>query len=194
MSDTTTTQIDDTTGAFEDEDGNRISVNPVSGELVEYSDPADDIIADAIASLRDGNALAYSSITGTDFDTKIQLLQAVTNSEAFADNIGREIALTNFICQIAELENEKTHVKEKAPRWVLIDNEGNAFHAFGMPLFTSLRNIVGMAGEPSTWETPIRVKFLRNKAKGPGYYYSLAILGALRLDPASTPDPKATKK
>lgn len=142
----------------------------VGGEVTVYSDP---IVDSAINSLNTGTGLAYSSITGDDFDTKLRVLSAVTNSEPFQDNIGKTIQLKDIVIQKVSLKNRDNPNGPRViqPRVILLDTEGNAYHAISGVLLGSVGNFIGILGQPSTWPAEgVATKFVRAKAQTGSMY------------------------
>jgi hypothetical protein len=147
------------------------AVNTTSGtEVVKAGD--DSAVQDAIDAIRSGQALAYSSITGTDYAAKLSILTAVTDSEPFADNLGKTIQLKDIIIQVIPMTDEQTGEVVDQPRILLLDDEGTAYHAISSALLRSLNNIIGIMGEPSTWEAPVPATLVK-AGQGTRQYYTL---------------------
>jgi hypothetical protein len=122
-----------------------------------------------IAALNSGNAV-FHTFQGADFDTKVAVLDAMTNSEALADNIGTVIQLKNVIVQPVDMTNERTGRTESQPRIILVDAEGKAYHAISGGLFRSLQNIFGILGKPDTWNGPLPITIERLKGKQGNFF------------------------
>ena len=54
--------------------------------------------------------------------------------------------------------NEETGEVSVAPRVVLIDDKGKAYQSVSVGIYSSLKNIMFVYGDPSTWEKPVKVK------------------------------------
>jgi hypothetical protein len=122
-----------------------------------------------IAALNNGNAV-FHTFQGADFDTKVAVLDAMTNSEAIADNIGTVIQLANVIVQPVDMANERTGKTESQPRIILVDAEGKAYHAISGGLFRSLQNIFGILGKPESWNGPLPITIERLKGKQGNFF------------------------
>ena len=127
-----------------------------------------DVVA-SIQALNNPDSGFYSSITSTDFASRLKVASALTTSKALDDHLGQTIKLVNFIVQPVDLADDNGTV-ETAPRVVLIDAEGNAFHATSVGLLSSLKNIVSALGAPETWEHPIGISVARQKGNN-GYSF-----------------------
>lgn len=128
--------------------------------------------ADAIQALADGKTTVFSTLTGDDFDTKLQLLDAVTNSEPIADNLGKPIRLVNVVIQTVELADEETGELNELPRTILLDEDGTAYHAISMGVFRAVETVLGVVGQPSTWPSPLNIQVTK-EGKAPRAYYTI---------------------
>lgn len=161
MSDTAST-IHDAEVVDEDFDPNTGEL--AGAEVTVYSDP---VVDSAISSLNSGNGLAYSSITGDDFDTKLKVLSAVTNSEPVKRNVDRVFNLKDIVIQKVALKNRDNPNGPRIiqPRVILLDADGNAFHAISPVLLGSVGNFIGILGQPHTWpEAGVPVKIVARPA------------------------------
>lgn len=122
-------------------------------------------VGQAITALRNGKVSIVSSIEGDDFDTKLTVVDAITNSESLADNLNKDIELVNFVIQSIEMVNEQTGELEAVPRTILIAKDGKAFHAISKGVFSSLENLVGVMGRPAAWDRPINVYGEKQRAR-----------------------------
>ena len=61
-----------------------------------------------------------------------------------------------------ELVNKETGEFEKAPRIVLIDDNGEAYECVSVGMFSALKKLIATFGEP-TWEQPIPVVVKQEK-------------------------------
>lgn len=98
------------------------------------------------------------------FADRVKVVQAMTQSKPLAENTGVVIDLRNFILQATEVRNRQTDQMEPAVRATLVDDQGNSYHAMSVGVVTSLRNFVGVLGEPSTWPEALPVVASKVKA------------------------------
>jgi hypothetical protein len=130
-------------------------------------------VRDAIQALNEGRSSVFSSITGTDFASKLAVLNATTNSKALAENLGKTIAVENIVVQFVKLNDvENPGQFVEAPRTILIDADGTAYHAISKGLFQSVENLIGIAGQPGSWPFPLPVVASR-EGEGARKYFTL---------------------
>lgn len=125
----------------------------------------------SIATLKAGNGV-FSTITGTDFDSKKAILNAMTNAKPIADDLGTVINLENIVAQAVTVNDAATGDEVDAVRVILIDADGTAYAAVSDGIMGSLRDIFAVLGEPSTWAAPLPVTVTENQGsiKGRKYY------------------------
>ena len=126
-------------------------------------------VAEVIRGLNDPSAALYSSIKSESFDDRKKIAAALTTSTPVDENLNAVIQLKDFIIQPVDLADAQGNVNT-APRIVLIDVDGKAFHATSVGLLSALKNIVAVVGEPSTWEAPIAIKVVEQKGRN-GYKF-----------------------
>lgn len=147
---------------------------------------ADNAIDSAIAAIASGNALAYSSLTGTDWDTKLAQLQAVTNSKPLRDHLNQQINVRNIIIQSVMIDVTSPASGEitptRQPRIILLDDDNNAFHAISNGLFKSVGNIIGILGQPNTWQGSVGIKVKSEQGKA-GRYMTAEMVNVHKLTP-----------
>lgn len=113
----------------------------------------------------------YCSFAPSTQEEKIRLFNAVMNpDERIKDHVNETITIKDFIVEIVTLdkkdESGKTMVDDEtgeviqqaAPRIIILDDKGKSYTATSIGMFSALKRIVGIFGEPSTWEKPVKVK------------------------------------
>lgn len=137
------------------------TVNTTSGELVTIEDSAAvpvATLADKIADLQSGGTGGIlSTITGTDFESKLEVLGAMNNSKPLSENLGKKILVKNIIVQPIVMENETTKQMEAQPRVIFIEEDGKAFHAISNVLFRDVNDWFSILGHPSEWAAPLPI-------------------------------------
>jgi hypothetical protein len=129
-------------------------------------------LANELANMSKGGVSVFSTITGTDFKSKVAVVNAIQNASPVADNLGKTIALANVVVQPVEMTNERTGELQTVPRVTLIDGAGKAYHCISDVVYKDLKTIFGVIGHPSTWPAPLDV--VVNKEKGKvGSYFTL---------------------
>jgi len=107
----------------------------------------------------------YSSFIGDDFATKKAVFGAISNAAPIAEHLGTVIALTDIIVQATEIEDDVTGEMVTVPRVIFVDKDGNAFAAISNGLVNSVRTLLQVLGQPSTWDEPLDIVVTEKKAK-----------------------------
>lgn len=128
-----------------------------------------------VDSFKSGGGV-YSSYRTDDFESKIQLASALSDSEPLVDHLGKNIELVHIVVQSVQLTDEDTGVVEDAVRTVLIDANGKAYSAISGVIVQRLRDIIGVLGTPDTWAGPVKVRVDRVKGKGKNFFYDLRVV------------------
>lgn len=110
-----------------------------------------------IAGLSRGELAVFSTITGTDFASKVAVMNALSNSEPISENLKATIELANVVVEPVDMANEGTGEIKAQPRVILIDKDGNAFHAISGPAFRDVKRLLAIMGHPSTWPAPLPI-------------------------------------
>lgn len=133
----------------------------VNGEVEVFSslDNAQRIVE----SFNRPNAGISSTLPGETFHDRKAMVKALTNSVPLADQQGTVIQLVGWLLQATEIRNRQTDKFEPAVRSVIVDADGNSYHASSVGVVTSLRQFSAL-GHPSTWPEPLPVQVEKIKA------------------------------
>lgn len=107
----------------------------------------------------------YSSIQGDDMDARKRLYTAIASAEQLSDHLGETIVLKDVVVLPVTSENEETGEVDEYERTTLIDVNGSAFAAGSSGVVSSLKNLFGVFGEPSTWAEPLPIKVVEKKGR-----------------------------
>ena len=111
------------------------------------------------------NLTAICTVKGDTPEEKALVFNAANNPQhKINDFINKKIMVKDFYAETLELVNEKTGEVEKAPRIVLIDDQGEAYECVSVGMFSSLKKLIAIFGSP-TWETPLPVIIKQEKVK-----------------------------
>lgn len=138
-------------------------INETTGEIAIIQDNTPGLGAE-LANLNSGKSLIYSSVTATDFDSRVAVLEALGGSAPLDNNIGKEILLKDVIIQPTIMPNA-VGVLNEVPRITLIAADGSSFHVMSDVVYKDLKNIFGVLGSPSTWPAPVPVIASKESAK-----------------------------
>lgn len=104
-----------------------------------------------------GVADQYCSIKPNTKEQKAMIYRAMNNPDKrLADMINMEIAVTDMYCEVVQLADQNTGEIVNMPRIVLIDENGVSYQCVSKGIFSSVRKLIGLYGEP-TWHEPIHL-------------------------------------
>lgn len=112
-----------------------------------------------IISANNENSPLFCSMTARSEEEKIRLYNIMNSPEfKLADYINMEIDVRDVIVEPVEVANDDGEVIA-APRIILVDKDGKAYQCVSNGVYSSLRKMFKIFGNP-TWEEPkkIRVK------------------------------------
>lgn len=116
----------------------------------------------------------FYSMTAETTEQKIALYNAINTPDArLSDSINMEIKIKDLLVEIIELADQNTGEMIKVPRTIIVDTEGKTYQCVSIGVFSSLKRIINLFGEP-TWEqgVPVTVKQI---TKGQKSLLSLAM-------------------
>ena len=100
----------------------------------------------------------YCSMTATTEDEKAQLFNATNNPDfRLADMINTVISVKDVFVEAVECTNRETGERTACPRIVLIDVDGKGYACVSLGIFSAIKKLFGIYGEPCTWKTPLKV-------------------------------------
>lgn len=123
-----------------------------------------------IQAFQSNTGSVYSTFTGNDFDTRLAVIDAMTNSAPLSENLNTVINLTNFVAQAIQIRDESKGMVDVV-RIVLIDDQGKSYHAISTGVVRALQNIVGVLGQPATWPGAVPVVAIDEKGRS-GFRYT----------------------
>lgn len=144
------------------------NVNTSTGEIVEAQQ---NNVGQEIVDINHGDAAFYSSIKGDDMDARISVLEAMSNATPLADSLNKALSVANIIIQEVSLTDEVTGKTNTAPRITLIDADGTAYSATSIGIFSSVKQLLAVAGEPENWSKPVAMYAVEAKGSKPGHKY-----------------------
>lgn len=106
----------------------------------------------------------FSTLQPKNFAERMLAAKAVTNSLPLADHAGKVILMKHIIVKEIEITDKRTGETNRAPRVVLLDDTGVAYHATSDVVYNTLTDWLNILGHPSTWPAAIPVKMVKAKA------------------------------
>jgi hypothetical protein len=127
-----------------------------------------------IANLSQGNLSVFSTLTGNDFDTKVALMNALSNSVPVSENLKATIPLVNVVVESVDMADEGTGDIKAQPRIILIAADGTAYHAISGPAFRDVKRLLAIMGHPSTWPAPLPIH-VAQEGQGTRKYFTVKL-------------------
>lgn len=137
-------------------------------DIAVFETAGSDSLERDIQNLKTGQVNVFSSMASDSFTDRVDMLEKMTNSTPLDDMLDTPFLLSHFIIQPIEMPDEKTGEIQAVPRVILIDADGNSYHAISTGIFSSLKNISGLLGMPADWPEPVKVTAKREKTRA-GY-------------------------
>ena len=100
----------------------------------------------------------YCSVTANTPAEKIALYNA-TNAptDRLKSMINKPIKVKDVFVEVVTCINKDTGEVKKCPRTVLIDDKGKSYTAVSLGVFSALRKIFSIFGEPTEWDKPLTI-------------------------------------
>lgn len=126
-----------------------------------------------VAELVGGDSLkAVCSVKAEDAASKAIVFNAATNPDYKVKScINKKIRVKDLYAESIEVVNEETGEIVNVPRMVLIDDEGASYECMSVGMFSAIRKLVAVYGEP-TWDPPLEVT-VKEKPVGKGSMLTL---------------------
>lgn len=125
------------------------------------------------------NVIFSSRKVETEEDKAI-LANAMINPDArVADFINQIILLKDIYIEQIQMPDQKTGEMRDLPRIVLFDKDGKSYGATSFGIFSALRKISDVYGDPRVWAQPIAVK-VKQVTRGENKMLTLEIVSVKR--------------
>ena len=98
----------------------------------------------------------FSTVNAGTMEGKTAVYKALNDATPLRDVVGETLSVRDIIVQRVEVETDEGDVVEQ-PRTSLITSDGAAYSATSNGVFSAVKNILGIFGHPSTWESPLKV-------------------------------------
>lgn len=115
------------------------------------------IVRDFVSELT-SESVSFCSMKANDNKSKAMLFKAMNNPEKrIGDCINTLIKVKDVYCETVQVVSNETGETEWVPRVVLIDENGTAYQAVSMGVYSALAKVIRVFGMP-TWNVPIPIK------------------------------------
>nr|DAF70405.1 MAG TPA: Single stranded DNA binding protein [Caudoviricetes sp.] len=141
-------------------------------ELVKYNEEGTNFIVNLKSA-----STSYCSLNVNTQKEKEHLFNIISSpTDRIANMINEIIELKDLYVETVELTNEETGEIIFAPRTILIDKNGKSFECVSIGIFSALKKLFQIFGEPCIWEKPIKIK-IKQIQKGTKSILTFSILG-----------------
>lgn len=120
-----------------------------------------------IVDLTQPRTVSYSSWNPESMEEKKQLFNASNNPiHRIKDEINMRFKIKHIYCEVVDCVNRDTGEVNKAPRIVLIDENGEGHTCCSLGIFSAIKKLLSSLGEPTTWPEPVEIEIKQiNKEK-----------------------------
>lgn len=109
---------------------------------------------------------SYSSVSVETKADKIKVYNAVMNPDIkLGDIINGRLKIKDIMIEKIELTDDQTGEIIVAPRTVILDDKGKSYDAVSVGVFSALKKIISIFGEPQSWDEPLEVKVIQKTIK-----------------------------
>ena len=98
----------------------------------------------------------FSTVDAKTMEGKASVYRALNDATPLRDVVGETLSVKDIVVQRVEVETDEGDVVEQT-RTSLITSDGAAYSATSNGVFSAVKNILGIFGHPSTWESPLKV-------------------------------------
>ena len=104
----------------------------------------------------------FCSMVAKNEDEEITLFNAMNNPEKrIGDCINLTIEVKHVFCEVVTCINRETGESNICPRIVLIDKDGVGYQAVSMGIYSALKKIISIKGNPASWKKPVKLQVVQ---------------------------------
>lgn len=97
----------------------------------------------------------FCSMVAKTVQEKALLFKAMNNPEKrLGDCINMKIMAKDLFCEVVTCINQQTGAMQDCPRMVIIDENGVGYQAVSLGVYSGIKKLIQVFGEP-TWEEPL---------------------------------------
>lgn len=101
----------------------------------------------------------YCSMQPKNEDEEIILYNAMNNPEKrLKECINMTLNIKDVFCEVVQCEHKETGEMQACPRIVLIDDKGVGYQCVSLGIFSALKKIFAVKGQPCTWKKPVKLE------------------------------------
>lgn len=116
-----------------------------------------------IADLTSERRVQYCSMTPKNTDEEIALFNAMNSSDKrLADCINTVITIRHIFVEVVTCHNQDNPaITQLCPRIVLIDADGVSYQCVSIGIFSAMKKLLSVKGDPRLWDGPVYVQVLQ---------------------------------
>lgn len=104
----------------------------------------------------------FCSMNPKNEDEEVVLFNAMNNPEKrIGDCINMTINVKHVFCEVVTCVNRETGESNLCPRIVLIDTDGVGYQAVSLGVFSAMKKIFAIKGNPTTWKKPVKLQVVQ---------------------------------
>lgn len=112
-----------------------------------------------IMDLTSERKVQFCSMTPKNEDEEIVLYNAMNAPEkGVGDCINMTIEVKHIYCEAVTCVNRESGKESVCPRIVLIDKDGVGYQAVSMGIYSAVKKLMTIKGNPATWKKPVKLK------------------------------------
>lgn len=115
-----------------------------------------------IADLTAERKVQFCSMKPQNEEEEVILFNAMNNSDKrLGDCINEVINVRHVYVEVVTCVNRETGEGQYAPRIVLIDEKGVSYQCVSLGIFSCLKKLLSIKGNPADWKNPVSMKVLQ---------------------------------
>lgn len=120
----------------------------------------------ALAALITPTSFFFSSIKDDGSrESQIRIFNAINKADSkLDDHKGEVLEIKDVVAHPIELVDENTGELTECVRMVLIDKDGKGYESVSQGIFSSIKKLFVIIGQPS-WEIPVKMKVIEQKTR-----------------------------
>lgn len=112
-----------------------------------------------IMDLTSERKVQFCSMTPKNEDEEIILYNAMNAPEKrVGDCINMTIEVKHIYCEAVTCVNRESGEESVCPRIVLIDKDGVGYQAVSMGIYSAVKKLMKIKGNPANWKKPVKLK------------------------------------
>lgn len=104
----------------------------------------------------------FCSMIPKNENEEVVLFNAMNNPEKrLGDCINMTINVKHVFCEVVTCVNRETGETNMCPRIVLIDTDGVGYQAVSLGVFSALKKVFAIKGNPTNWKKPVKLQVVQ---------------------------------